>query len=118
MGLMMAEALGYRVDELGPALAMAGKMAGKMVKKKAMGMAADRMKKKEQEKEAGADAGMEVAHTIYKQIGTVMAEAMKQYGTPPDPKKLNADKLVKKQTPEQKAETEKDPRAKSAAERR
>ena len=78
MGVMMAEALGYRVDEIAPLAAAAGRLAmsaGKnMVKKKAMGMVADKMKKKEQEKEE--KPGMEVAHTEYRRIGDLMAEAL------------------------------------------
>jgi hypothetical protein len=76
---MMAEALGYRIDEMLPAIAAAGKMvgkaagkaAGKMIKKKAMGMAADKMKKKEEEAPA---VGMEESWAAYKQIGKVLSE--------------------------------------------
>lgn len=108
MGLMMAEALGYRVDEAIPAVAgalargagmlakkgaqagakmaqkagqkaaqKAGEMAQKagqkavgMAKEKAAEFAANRMQKKEEE------PGMEVAHTEYKRMGIMMAEAL------------------------------------------
>ena len=109
IGALMAEALGMVVKTVGKKVV--GGMAKKAAKKGAE-MAADKMKPEQ-----------EVAHSVYKQIGTVIAELRTDskgnvYGDKPDPKKLDADKLVKKQTPEQKAETEKDPRAKSAAERR
>jgi len=50
IGALMAEALGYRVDEMLPAIAAAGRMAGKMigtvVKKKAADKAAEMAKDK------------------------------------------------------------------------
>ena len=72
MGLMMAEALGYRVDEIAPVLGMAAKAIGKKVvggvakkaAKKGAEMATDKMKPEQQEE----------SWTVYKQIGKVLSE--------------------------------------------
>lgn len=87
MALMMAEALGYEIDEMVGALAkgagMLAKKAGQKVAGAAMNQAdkmAEKMKKKKEAQQAGApDPGMEkpemeVAHTEYKRIGALMAE--------------------------------------------
>lgn len=103
MGLMMAEALGYQVDEMVGALAKTALKAGAgMAKKagqKAAGAAmnkademAEKMKKKKEAQQAGApDPGMEkpdmeVAHTEYKRIGNLMAEifGLREEGDDPD----------------------------------
>ena len=76
MGAMMAEALGYRVDEIAPIAAAAGRLAMGAAKKKAVGMVADRMKRREQEKEQ--KPGMQVAWTVYKQIGMAISEAARE----------------------------------------
>ena len=70
MAALMAESLGYRVDEMLPVVAAVGRMAGKMAKKKAMSMVADKMKKKD---EAPA-AGMEEAWSSWKQISKALSE--------------------------------------------
>lgn len=82
MGLMMAEALGYQVDEMVGALAKGAGMLAKKAGQKAAGAAmnkademAEKMKKKKEAQQAGApDPGMEVQHTEYKRIGALMAE--------------------------------------------
>jgi len=80
MGILMAEALGYRVDEAIPLILKT--VAKNVLKKKMAQKAADMAtnnnddKEKREKAETGQDPAMDLAHTEYKRIGALMAEAL------------------------------------------
>ena len=157
IGALMAEALGYRVDEIAPVVGLAAKAVGKKVignmTKKAAKKGAEIEEEEQRQEMASNDelkkrkaardkmnkkigsmfAGPSVrkpkpenSWTVYKEIGTVIAELRTDdkgnvFGDKPDPndpKRRRAGKLIRKQTPEEKKEIENDPRAKDPGMRR